>query len=68
MLVLSRRIGERIYIGDQVVVTIVAIRGANARIGVEAPRQIPVHREEIRERKSSCTEEATHRNLPPRPK
>jgi carbon storage regulator len=68
MLVLSRRRGEKICIGNNVVITIIGICGANARIGVEAPRAIPVYRGEIRERRSSCTEEATLGTPPPRPK
>ncbi len=50
MLVLSRQIGEQIYIGDDVIVTLIDIRGDKARIGVEAPKDIPVHRREIAER------------------
>lgn len=47
MLVLSRRIGERICIGENVVVTVVRIHGDKVRIGVEAPSDVPVHREEV---------------------
>ncbi len=49
MLVLSRRQDERIVIGDQIVITIVEIRGDKVRVGIEAPRDVPVHRREIYE-------------------
>ncbi|MHB1614743.1 MAG: carbon storage regulator CsrA [Actinomycetes bacterium] len=47
MLVLSRRVGESIMIGDDVVVTVLEVRGDVVRIGVAAPREIAVHREEV---------------------
>lgn len=47
MLVLSRRKGESIKIGDNITVTIIDIRGDKIQIGVEAPRNISVHRDEI---------------------
>lgn len=47
MLVLTRRKNERIRIGESIVVTVVDVRGDKVRIGVEAPRDIPVHREEV---------------------
>jgi carbon storage regulator len=47
MLVLSRKRDERICIGDDIVITIVDIRGDKVRIGIEAPASVPVHREEI---------------------
>jgi carbon storage regulator len=46
-LILSRRVGERVMIGSDVIVTILAIKGGQVRIGVDAPRSVPVHREEI---------------------
>ena len=49
MLVLSRRQDERIVIGDQIVITIVEIRGDKVRVGIEAPRDVPVHRREVYE-------------------
>ena len=47
MLVLTRRPGESIVIGNDIVVTVVEIKGGQVRIGINAPREIQVHREEI---------------------
>jgi carbon storage regulator len=47
MLVLSRQRDESIMIGDKVVITIVDIRGDKVRLGIEAPQEIPVHRQEV---------------------
>ena len=49
MLVLSRHRDESIMIGDNVVVTIVDIRGDKVRLGIDAPQDIPVHRQEVYE-------------------
>lgn len=47
MLILTRRIGESVYIGDDVRLTVLGVRGTQVRIGINAPKDIPVHREEI---------------------
>jgi len=53
MLVLSRMEGQRIIIGDNIVVTVIQVKGDKVRIGVEAPRTIEVNREELLEEKSN---------------
>ena len=50
MLVLSRKPGERIVIGEDIMITIVDVRGDRVRLGFQCPAHIPVHREEVRQR------------------
>ncbi len=50
MLILTRRIGESLKIGDEVSVTVLDVKGNQVRLGVDAPREVPVHREEIFQR------------------
>ena len=50
MLILTRRTGEEIYIGDDITVVVLGVRGNQVRVGVNAPRQVTVHRQEIYER------------------
>jgi carbon storage regulator len=50
MLILTRRVGESLVIGQNIVVTVVGIRGSQVRIGIEAPRATAVYREELYER------------------
>ena len=47
MLILTRRVEEKVIIGDEVTVTVLAAKGGYVRLGIDAPRKIPVHREEI---------------------
>ncbi len=47
MLVLSRKKNERIVIGENIVITVVEIRGDRVRLGIEAPQEVPIHRSEV---------------------
>ena len=50
MLILTRRVGESLMIGDAVTVTVLGVKGSQVRIGVNAPKNVAVHREEIYQR------------------
>lgn len=50
MLILTRRVGETVMIGDEVTITILGVKGNQVRVGINAPKHIAVHREEIYDR------------------
>lgn len=58
MLVLTRRVGDSIIIGDDIVVTVLEVRSDQVRIGIEAPREVSVHREEVYRQMVEQTEDS----------
>jgi carbon storage regulator len=58
MLILTRRVGETLVIGDDIIITICSVRNSQTRIGIQAPQHVTVHRKEVYERiqKESVTE------------
>ncbi|WP_158372730.1 carbon storage regulator CsrA [Cellulosimicrobium cellulans] len=59
MLVLSRRVGERLVIGDDIVVTVIEVRSDGVRLGIDAPRSVAVHRAEVLEAVTAANLAAT---------
>lgn len=64
MLVLSRKIGEKILIGDQIAVTVVRVSQGTVRIGVEAPNDMAIVREEIRDEPKPATSPTRRKRAP----
>lgn len=60
MLILTRRVGETLMVGDEVTVTVLGVKGNQVRIGVNAPKDVAVHREEIYQRIQREKGEADH--------
>lgn len=63
MLVLTRKLGEGIVIGDDITITIVEMKGGAVRIGIEAPREKKIYRQEVVARIAKENEEAAHWNM-----
>jgi len=63
MLILTRRVGETLMIGDEVTVTVLGVKGNQVRIGVNAPKDVSVHREEIYERIKREQDEDTSQEI-----
>ena len=47
MLILTRRMGETLMIGNEITVTVLSVKGNQVRLGIQAPKEVPVHREEV---------------------
>jgi carbon storage regulator len=58
MLILTRRVNETLTIGDEITVTVLGVKGHQVRLGVNAPKEVAVHREEIFERINSSKRES----------
>jgi carbon storage regulator len=58
VLILTRRAGESVVIGDDIVITIVEVRGDSVRLGIDAPRSVDVHREEVYQELRRANEQA----------
>jgi carbon storage regulator len=65
MLILTRRVGETIRIGNDVSVTVLGVKGSQVRLGIAAPKNVAVHREEIFERIKAEVEAAKAGSAPP---
>ena len=66
MLILTRRVGETVVIGEDIVVTVLGIKGKQVRIGVQAPKNVAVHREELLKRINEGEAAPPHAERPAR--
>jgi carbon storage regulator len=66
MYIVTRRLNQALVIGQNLKVRIVGVRGNQVRLGIEAPRNVPVHRAEIADRIAADAEETNHRGTPSR--
>jgi carbon storage regulator len=64
MLILTRRVGETLVIGDDITVTVLGVKGNQVRLGINAPKDVSVHREEIYERIQSEEDEEVEGQQP----
>ena len=64
MLILTRHVGETLMVGDEVTVTVLGVKGNQVRIGVNAPKEVAVHREEIYQRIQKKRRMATRTQIP----
>jgi carbon storage regulator len=64
MLVLSRKLGEKIYIGDNICITVVDIDRGKIRLGIEAPRDVPIYRQELLPLKGTDANASQNTGLP----
>ena len=60
MLILTRKVGESVLIGDDISITVLSVRGNQVKLGVEAPKEVSVHREEIYQRIKQTQDEPSN--------
>ncbi len=62
MLILSRRVGERFLIGDNIIVTVLGVSGCNVKLGIEAPKETEIYREELYAKIQQQKESEAHKS------
>ncbi|NPV48499.1 MAG: carbon storage regulator CsrA [Armatimonadetes bacterium] len=60
MLVLTRQVDEQVLIGENITITVVSVSGSQVRLGIEAPRSIPVHRREVHDTVAAQNQQSSH--------